>query len=291
LSWLYNAETRKKHVKCRNQNVKRLMSSDGRLPDHAVQSSTVEGARDQVLTALWRVASLTISSKHFQPILDVDAITNLHPSPLTSSATALCKTVLVNTLEHSAFSNPLGHPLLPTKTAIAFPDELPDEDPLSEARRYDYFRRARIFEAIFICLAEFLDSCTSNFTPYKATNTIRRIGSILSAPYHPYDMSAPYATPIHDIHQLRLAGSMHRMFKSDNPQAIDLLDVTIACRMFDVYAGSAPPSSYTWLDNSTARCQIAEILTDRLSSSSPKSSLPMIRMQAILRGLESLHAN
>jgi hypothetical protein len=186
--------------------------------------------------------------------------------------------VLVNTLEHSAFSNPLGHPLLPTETAIAFPDELPDADLLSEARRYDYFRRARIFEAIFICLAEFLDSCTSNFTPYKATDTIRRIDS-MSAPYHPsHDMSAPYATPIHDVHQLRLAGSMHRMFKSGNPQATDLLDVTIACRMFDVYAGSAPSSSCTWLDNSTARCQIAEILTDRLSSSSPESSLPMIRI-------------
>jgi hypothetical protein len=109
------------------------------LLDTPSQAGCIEGMlendRDEVLAALWRVASLTIHPTHFQPILD--AVANLPSSPLTSSVIALCKIVIVNNLEYSAFSNPLGHPLLPTETAIAFPDELPDADPLSEARRYN----------------------------------------------------------------------------------------------------------------------------------------------------------
>ncbi|KAJ7800444.1 hypothetical protein B0H13DRAFT_2297608 [Mycena leptocephala] len=251
-------------------------------PSDVLGSTAVDGlAPDDVLIALWHVSLLPIgpwssASEHYQPLLDV--VNNPESSPLAFSVAALLKTKLIGTLTVSDLSTTLGQSLLLHKMAL-LPDNLTGVDfGISQNNLFN----SRILEARLIQLADFLDACTSNFTPYQATETFGHITS---------NWCTYAQTTIHEDHQRRIAESMYRVLKSDNLHAVELLEIAAKSFIFNVYEQSGVWGQWSqspWLKDSTARRQIMETLTNILSSSSEPT---LTRIRTILRGLESLHAN
>jgi hypothetical protein len=148
-------------------------------------------------------------------------------------------------------------------------------------------------EARIVLLTDFLEGCSSDFSPYKAADTLRTI--IVIGGQDPI-----YRGTIHETHQIRLARSIVRV--SEFPDA-ELLAVVISNPIFDVYAGisrdrqaevddvgSPPPEWYAWLDSATARAEIMDTLT-HAEKLLPSAHSPLLtRIQEITQGLDSLHS-
>ncbi|KAJ7914294.1 hypothetical protein B0H13DRAFT_1873120 [Mycena leptocephala] len=84
-------------------------------------------------------------------------------------------------------------------------------------------------------LAEFLDRCSADFTPYKAVETIYYIGN-----------SVVPRGAVHEIHQLRLADSFYgrqAYIQSDNQHDLEVLAAAISSGIFELYAGLADSDS------------------------------------------------
>jgi hypothetical protein len=247
-------------------------------PHRRSPHNDTKNARGNVMTALWRVACSLGNGpgcrpELYQRILEAVTAVESSESAVAVSVVAAIKTLAVDILED--LSNPCGHLVLPVETAIT----IHSKNSLTTAFQQTLYDRK--VEATIALLAEFLESCSADFVPYKAVETIRFIGAFIPAP----------RGTVHLSHQLRLANCMSHMLNSDNPH-MELLGATISCcHMFDLYAGLPDPRRrpprYAWLDNPTARRKIKETLMDYTMSS---SSAPLLAtIGAILQGLDCLH--
>ncbi|KAJ6544172.1 hypothetical protein B0H19DRAFT_1267472 [Mycena capillaripes] len=238
---------------------------------------------DEVLTSLWRVASLVgghnLSTELCETILD--AVSIAVSSSIAVSVIALTKGLVFDSLSHpqngSAAENALGHWLLPTETAVFVDPEVHDQE-WNIQLLHD-----RIVEARVSLLAEYLDTCDSDSLPFKGVETVINI-----------NISVPRAK-IHEAHQTRFASAMNRVSGLGYPRAEELLYAIINGGIFRVYAGVPARGSsgrqHAWLDDLTARSQVKQTLSehaDKLKSSGDCSPL-LARIHAILGGLDSLH--
>jgi hypothetical protein len=175
--------------------------------------------------------------------------------------------------------------LLPTETATLV---TPDSFETSQQIIYDHIAEAKI-----ALLAEFLDRCSADFTPYKAVETIYYIGN-----------SVVPRGAVHEIHQLRLADSFYgrqAYIQSDNQHDLDVLAAAISSGIFELYAGLADSDSnlgsvrarYPWLEIPIARGKIKDTLVKFMTvyfSANAASSAPLLaRMELIIAGLDNLH--
>jgi hypothetical protein len=246
--------------------------------------------REQEMMALWRVASLEggFWQDKYRPVLEAMASIGPSESPLTLSVITMIKTLVIDSIQLS--SNPLEDSLLPTETAIVVP---PDIDLSSEIFRQIIYDRT--MEAKIVLLAEFLDKCSADFIPFKAVETIRCLCNHILVP----------RGAVHESHQLRLANAMSRLLNpvTGTPHGFELLEATISCQMFELYAG-LPDSGlkfgrvqmrFAWLENLIARGKIkdtlVEFITDCPSEKTTSSAPLLARAQVILGGLDSLHIN
>ncbi|KAJ7220201.1 hypothetical protein GGX14DRAFT_586056 [Mycena pura] len=140
-------------------------------------------------------------------------------------------------------------------------------------------------EAILILVAEFLDHCNSDLLPYKAGETVRRIGWF-----------APHQK-IHRTHQIRFASSLYNILSAG--RFAGLMEDLVYLRCLNSYARE-PSSSlqevsnfdglHDWLDDPVARQKIKAGFLDfeiRLNTKadSPKT---LARLRKILHQLDSM---
>lgn len=180
---------------------------------------------------------MEIDSSVYQSIMD--AVLKSGPSAFLPSVTAMVKNAFLLALPqtvsvmgredaHLLFT----HPILPAKTAVIFPSD--DETVQRLRQRVDH----RVREAYVDLLAEFLESCVSNPLPFKAVETIVKIGT------------CPPEEPIHDSHQIRLASSIQNLFVACDH---DLAGAVLNHNIFDLYVGVQGWWYIPWLDNAAAR--------------------------------------
>ncbi|KAF8214241.1 hypothetical protein K438DRAFT_2009278 [Mycena galopus ATCC 62051] len=203
---------------------------------------------DEVLSSLWRVASLVgghnLSTELCETILD--AISTAASSPMAVSVMALIKGLVFDSLSHPrsglAADSALGHWLLPPETAILVDPAVCDQE------RNIQLLHDRIVEARVSLLAEFLDTCGSDTLPFRGVETVSNI-----------NISVPRAK-IHEVHQIRFACAMHRVSGLGDSRADELLDAIVNGGIFRVYTGMPARGSSgrqcAWLDDSTARSQV-----------------------------------
>lgn len=237
-----------------------------------------EATDTDILTALWRLIRLpNFAVRYYETLLK--AMSNLQLSPLTFSIIVVLRTRLLSCL-WTDLPTTFGHSLLPIETATPLPDDLLASADISQ---YNSLWNSRVLEAQFTHLTDFIHGFSPEFVPYRAPETIQCIGGIILT----------LNSAIHEVHQLRFADGMQKMVTANSPH-FDVLDAVITCPMFDVYA-SASPDIHAWLEDSTARARMKDALTEYShmlpSSTSFELSPTLIRVQAILRGLESLHPN
>ncbi|KAJ7119826.1 hypothetical protein C8R44DRAFT_180249 [Mycena epipterygia] len=251
----------------------------------------------EVLTALWRVSSLVewgSSTALYESVLE--GLSKISTSHITVSVIAMIEAKILDNLVYFGTEiSSLRHPLLPAQTAIDVPEKWlsPETDPAINDLHADAIHGLvsdRVTEAKIALLGKFLEGSDSGIFPYKNTETVHKIGGF-----------RPRAK-VHESHQIRLANGIHRVARHHEPHGTQLLDTLILSPIFDIYAGlpdSRPvflvqrPERTAWLDNSTARGQITETLSeyaDKLSASYTSSSL-LPRVEAILEGLDSPHAS
>ncbi|KAF7360129.1 hypothetical protein MVEN_00741300 [Mycena venus] len=247
-----------------------------------------ENVLEQVLMALWRVASLgpQVSPHSYQTVLETVIKVAPADSPVTLSVVALVKTLLVGSLKGSMtfrdLENLVGHSILVTETASIVPSAGdPDSEPLEA-------KHNRVLEVKIALLAEFLDRCSVSFMPYQTVETIRSIGNSISVP----------RTVVHERHQRRLVNGINKTLNSDLPDGVKLLEASLSLPLFDLYAG-VPDFSlsqlrqwHAWLDNPVARAKLKDTLIHYVNNTATKpASSVLTRIQAILRGLDSLHGD
>ncbi|KAJ6528511.1 hypothetical protein B0H19DRAFT_536084 [Mycena capillaripes] len=253
-----------------------------------------------VNAALWRLASLmpdTLSPARAELILEaLQMVTNSWP--VVFSSIAMIKSIFLGSLldYHPPSSRsrvpPLRHPLFPTKTAIHTPSVFLDVDVVEEPDTYDPFTqllRNRIVEAKISHIPDFLDGFRSDFTPYKATETLRRICG---------DVPIPEAE-IHATYQARFANGIHHLVQTldrDNSSCAELLDAIFDSKIFEVYfdagrkrhSSGFPSDRHPWLQDFPARSRLRDTLREYFPTKPTSSEMPP-RIRAIFEGLQYLH--
>ncbi|KAJ6527181.1 hypothetical protein B0H19DRAFT_543751 [Mycena capillaripes] len=228
-------------------------------------------ADENVTMALWRVASLGFGGRieQYETVLEAVTSVGASESPFTLSVIAILKSLIFSCLLNLP-DRALDASVLPTETAIMEP---PDSDPKILQQIVD----DRICEARIALFAEFLSNCSSKFMPYRAEDTLRLIGNTIPPP----------GNAIHEVHQFRLADAMDRMLRSENLNRAELLEATVNCKIFDIYAGLTDHTTFTrrhaWLENTTARDKIKKTLM------AARENMYSTRLQGILQGVDSLH--
>jgi hypothetical protein len=239
--------------------------------------------------ALGVLASMTAHlSAPYESILQ-ELQTATKSCPDTFSVIVMIKSLLVGSLLYSRAATPLRHPLLPTDTAIRAAPEFLDAEALAPLDTFQSFQEVlynRIVEAKIALVAEFLHGFRSDFTPYKASDALRRICG---------DVPVPEAE-IHATHQVRVAQGIHHLAQildRDNSSSAELLDAIFDSEMFEVYfdAGQTPgfstSNAHPWLQESSARIQIRDTLANYEHKFPSSHMVPRIR--AIVDGLHYLH--
>ncbi|KAF7347041.1 hypothetical protein MVEN_01457800 [Mycena venus] len=238
---------------------------------------------EEVMTALWCVASSKPRLRYrpglrlYQSILEAVTRIGSPESPVTVSVVAMMKTLVIDSLQD--FSNPIGHLVLPTQTAIIIPV---DSSPMSNSRPFQQALYDRKLEATISLLAEFLDHCSREFMPHRAVETVRSLGNFI---YPPRGL-------VHETHQRRLANGIQRLLNCNNPDGVELVEAIISrCHILDLYADLPDPQRvwsprHPWIDNSTAREEIKDTLTKYMMLN------PVHRtVSTILARLDSLHSS
>ncbi|KAF8186487.1 hypothetical protein K438DRAFT_1835692 [Mycena galopus ATCC 62051] len=233
---------------------------------------TIDSTED-VMTALWHLAceGPRLWPWSYQSVLE--AVTKVGPleSPVTFSVLVITKALVVSNLD--GFSDSVAQSVLPADTAIINPAE--------NYRALQEILDNRKLEAHVALLAEFMDSCSDDFVPYKAVETLQVISSFIDAP----------RAAIHESHQLRLASGIEHILGLDNSCGVKLLEAIISWScLFDLYVKQPTHPQlpqHGWLENAPARMKIKESLMDymRVISSTPL----LVNVQAIIRGLDFLH--
>ncbi|KAJ6542880.1 hypothetical protein B0H19DRAFT_1310917 [Mycena capillaripes] len=267
--------------------------------------------REDSFTALWRFASLGVgdhlffskSSDSLLPTLESTVKTLSIPETqfahISYSIIALLKMHIlhefgskeVSTLREAA----KHHPAFPTETAVKIPDEflaMQENDEIAASKRWILYRfkHRRVAEATLNIIAEYLEHCTSEVLPYNAVKTLDVMSTWLLL-----------QTPIHPTHQIRLANSIHTIAIAG--QFVELLDGIVSLTCWSLYAEGYKTaeqvkelrdtgSYYPWLDNPIAleRIKDAFLHSVRQLSSSEGSPTTLIRVQNILQGIGSWHA-
>ncbi|KAJ7197416.1 hypothetical protein GGX14DRAFT_186736 [Mycena pura] len=235
-------------------------------------------ALDEVMCALWRIASLGSGPPASVYEAVMSALLQAKASQRMLSVVAMVRTaVLRNLLIPGPGIFPFRHKLLPTDTAIVVPAEVLDVSEVTTESR-DLLNK-RVSEATVALLAEFLEDCSpAPFPyPYRADETLRFMGS-----------PAPRGQ-IHARHQIRLAQSMHRL----STHHAYWLASLVQCEIFDIYAGTVTPDSrslpspdlrHAWLEDSTARACVTDTLVG-----CARDLRPDLRRRAIIQGVGLLH--
>ncbi|KAJ7119814.1 hypothetical protein C8R44DRAFT_878206 [Mycena epipterygia] len=249
---------------------------------------------DEVLTALWHMSSPEPWGSPIVLIESVlEAVLKLRTSFITVSVVAVLKAKIFDNLYNLYFGtseiSSFRHSLLPMPTAIDVPEDFLSAEfklEITDGNMVPELLADRVTEAKIALLAEFLESFKPDIVPYKGPETVRQIGSV-----------TPRAK-IHEDHQIRLASAIHRVSCQGEPHGTELLDALVLSPMFELYADSRPaffgPRDRTaWLDSSIARGQITAIISGYVRKLSSVSGSPPIlaRLEAILQGLDYLHAN
>jgi hypothetical protein len=271
--------------------------------------------REDLFTALWRLASLKLDADFFddddnshlasiESVLEALSTTESAFAHITYSIVALLKMQIIRMIpshgSKTLVEAGLNHRVFPTETAIEIPDEIntaQETDEIWETWAMSSFKRNRISEASIYFLAEYLEHCTSDVLPYNAVQTLDKVTFYL------------LNSAIHHTHQLRLANSVQAIFAV--AQSTELLNGIINSQCWSLYADGPkteeqlrahreevdsghPFVLWPWLDHPIARQTIEDTFTKykkQLMPSADSLELATVtRLQNILQGLKSWHA-
>ncbi|KAJ7436636.1 hypothetical protein FB451DRAFT_1108713 [Mycena latifolia] len=251
--------------------------------------------REAVFTAMWRLVWLGRAQPELtslQSVLDALSTTDPALAPISKSIVTLVKIEMfgVLSLDYPQTLEDvrpwLSHSIFPADTAVHIPDESPPKpwsSELSDPHAEELTRcvLARVAEAKLELLAEFLEHCGADVSPYRAFETVRRV-----------TLDIRPVAPIHRTHQARLANSLHIIFTARTLP--EVLNTVIDCHCWDGYAMRPLPSGNTllggflWLDDPDAREKIQTVFMEyeqtlSLSNDSPDT---LARVRGILQGLD-----
>ncbi|KAJ6561676.1 hypothetical protein B0H19DRAFT_1068424 [Mycena capillaripes] len=198
--------------------------------------------REDSFTALWRFACLCTNDWMFRPsnlrlaaiesVLEALSVSDSNFAHISHSIIALLKILIFKELDSFKGSTlgevRINHNAFPAATATKLPDEFlamneNDEISASQAETLYVFRHWRISEATIDVIAQYLENCASKVQPYENLRTLEKIARYV-----------PASLPIHPIHQIRLANSIHAVFVPE--QSIELLDGIINSKCWFLYA-------------------------------------------------------
>ncbi|KAJ7668806.1 hypothetical protein DFH06DRAFT_1182529 [Mycena polygramma] len=255
------------------------------------------------LTAIWRLfhrPGLRHSAAANPSVLEniIHSISQASLPLLTSSVLAMVKyhffMALTSVRRRSDIISNLNHGFLPSETVILRPSINDAED--NESGRLRRLLIRRCVEAKVDILSGYIECCSSGDLPYKAVDTVARIGTqyIISDILIDRSFQLRFATALQGF--LNTAG---------NSADKDELGRTILnLVLFAAYAPAPPPFSVgpdggdldsisftAWLDDSDARKILKGTLTSyltRLSLTDEENEL-CSRIQAIVANLDTLH--
>jgi hypothetical protein len=251
---------------------------------------------------LWRVLSTsqpnffpTNNVPYLRPLVEfygsaLVSLSTIAPSTITLSLTGMLKALIISTLQFDIVNTSFIHHRCPTDTTILLPDNINPEALLPGAR---------FMEAKISMVAEFLQGCSADLSPYRAAETLHYVLTIGSIPV--------YRGRAHEAHQIQQGHAMASQSKAKAPRA-ELLAAVISAPIFNIHAGLPPPvqydlsglelasipaENYTWLDSPTARAVIDDVLAHvcQWPTFIWKDEAVLTRMQAIIQGLDSLHVS
>ncbi|KAJ6590115.1 hypothetical protein DFH09DRAFT_1027357 [Mycena vulgaris] len=219
-----------------------------------------------------------------QPILDT--IINQGSSSGSPSVVAIIKSVILHHLKHKKRDLPLDSlnalavfHLLP-ETLVKVPPEILADGTAPDA--LSTLCDERIIESKLLVLTEFLESCLSANLPFRAVDTVERLGA-----FNPH-------SAIHAPHQLRFAVVLKRLF--DRTEA-DVKHAFINLQVFDVYISNQNTKTWPtqepchpWLDCTEARQNIRDALSTYLGTVSLTNHPQIVtRLTKMLAHLEAFH--
>ncbi|KAJ6561660.1 hypothetical protein B0H19DRAFT_85961 [Mycena capillaripes] len=283
----------------------RTLSQGTRDPFYELQRTGRPPLEDS-FTALWRLAWVCTDDLFSPSNLRLVALESVLEALLVSdsclahvshSIIALLRILILQQL-HSFKASTLGevrlnHDAFPAETTMKIPDEFVamnenDEISDSQAGTLYFFKRWRISEATIDIIAQYLENCVSEVLPYEAHKTMDKIACYL-----------PTNSPIHPIHQIRLANSIHAVFASQ--QSTELLYGIVNSRCWFLYAeGHKTPEQvqtgdpyYPWLDDPTARQKVVDAFTGYMDKTRlivfEHPPIILTRLENILLGIDSWH--
>jgi hypothetical protein len=268
--------------------------------------------REDSFTALWRLASLRLDYHFFdsdnlqlmsiESLLEALSTTESRFAHISHSIIALLKFQILQTIKSGSYRTleeaRLNHCVFPAETAIDIPDidEVLDElEPSDEPWAFYNFKHNRISEASIYVVAEYLEHCNSDILPYNTAKTLEKFT------YYPPNSA------IHHTHQLRLANSVHAVFRAA-PSA-ELLNAILNCSCWSLYAqgpktedqvrayrekiesGRPVLELWPWLDHPIARQKIEHTFEEYENQliTDPLELATLTQLQNILQGLKSWH--
>jgi hypothetical protein len=234
-----------------------------------------------------------------ESLLEALSTTESRFAHISHSIIALLKFQILETLKSGSYRTleeaRLNHCVFPTETAIDIPDT--DElEPSDEPWAFYNFKHNRISEASIYVVAEYLEHCNSDILPYNTTKTLEKIT------YYPPNSA------IHHTHQLRLANSVHTVFRAA-PSA-ELLNAILNCSCWSLYAQGSKTEDqvrayrekiesgrpvlelWPWLDHPIAWQKIEHTFEEYENQliADPLELATLTQLQNILQGLKSWHA-
>ncbi|KAK7012762.1 hypothetical protein R3P38DRAFT_2722947 [Favolaschia claudopus] len=269
--------------------------------------------RESNLTAIWRLASITVKSHapesiRFQDILQT--ITQFEPSfpHIVNSLVPLIKLCIVfgqpenpsrPDWTESALLGAVENPVYPQESTVVVEaavnastllmglekadDKLSDAELKKLVSDCVIHRKAETRVAI---LADYLLQCASGELPYNAIATLEQIASL---------RAVPYRKAIHRAHQIRFAESVHSILSTGVASDMSIAVVNASFWTLDCAAGNMTSKSdlngpLNWVDNLAARKKIKEGLAAyslTLKTSKTEQNSVLRRLHTIQDGLDS----
>jgi hypothetical protein len=133
-------------------------------------------------------------------------------------------------------------------------------------------------------LSEFIEHCCLPELPFKALDTIRRIGSFM------------FRSTCHATHQFRFATAVKKLFNSSDihDDRVELLNQILNLKLFNAYVPN-PRGSWSglaavnWLDSTEARDTLKHTVTTHLTRLSPTDENDLFaRVEKIIAQLDAL---
>ncbi|KAJ7451222.1 hypothetical protein B0H11DRAFT_1821906 [Mycena galericulata] len=256
---------------------------------------------EDVLTALWRLASLNLSGYTPTSGLDscLDAVSVAGFPRAHLSLISLIKRKFLDERHWTYFDGNItvkaaialfNHPIFPAETVVSMPRDLlmhPQNHEISRAERDTFFKcmYARTQEAKIQIISEFIEYCNAQEMPHNAVETLKRIDEIPKS-------------AVHSTHQFQLARSVAAALVGQHCGG--LIDAVVNAKFLHIYSQGpgvqgAHDSRIPWLNDPTSRQKLKQAFGDYerklLSSEEPNSTGSVTRVQAILRGLDAWHAD